>query len=53
MDSDYHNAVFLYVYGQRITPKGFLCFSPDFVAHHVTSFSVVETPTLPQVVFKG
>ena len=29
MDSDSHNAVFLYVYGQQKRPKFLLCFSPD------------------------
>ena len=30
-----------------------LRFSLDFVAYHVTFYSVVETPTLPQVVFNS
>lgn len=33
IESDYHNEVFVYVYGQRIRHQIFLCFSPDFVAY--------------------
>ena len=52
IDSDYHNAVFVYVSGQRITP---LCcvFLLIFVAFHVTFYSVVKTSTLPQFVFNS
>ena len=52
IDSDYHNAVFVYVSGQRITP---LCcvFLLIFVAFHVTFYSVVKTSTFPQFVFNS
>ena len=55
MDSDYHNQCLcnFYVYGQRKCHKFCCAFLSIFVAYHVTFYSVVETPTLPQVVFNS
>ena len=55
MDSDYHNVVFMQClcYRQRISLTFCCAFLLIFVAYLVTFYSVVETPTLPQVVFNS
>ena len=51
VDSDYHNAVFsMFVESKK--GLNFCClFLPIYVPYHLTFYSVVEIPTLPEVVF--
>ena len=51
MDSDYRNAVFMQCLWTASNALIFAVFLLIFVAYHVTFYSVVQTPTLPQVVF--
>ena len=53
MDSDYRNAVFMQCLWTASNALIFAVFLLIFVAYHVTFYSVVETPTLPQVVFNS
>ena len=55
MDSDYHNVVFMQClcYRQRISLTFCCAFLLIFVAYLITFYSVVEAPTLPQVVFNS
>ena len=53
MDSDYHNAVICLCLWTANNALIFAVFFLIFVACHVTFNSVVETPTLPQVVFNS
>ena len=53
MDSDYHYAVFFYVYGQRIKRSSLLCFSPDLSCLPCHVLFCGGDTTLPQVVFNS
>ena len=56
MDSDYHKAVFMQCLCLWTANNALIfavLFSMVFVAYHVTFYSVVETPTLPQVVLNN
>ena len=53
MDSDYRNAVFMQCLWTASNALIFAVFLLISVAYHVTFYSVVETPTLPQVVFNS
>ena len=53
MDSDYRNAVFMQCLWTASNALIFAVFLLISVAYHVTFHSVVETPTLPQVVFNS
>ena len=55
MDSDYHNEVFMQCLCLWTANNAFIfaVFLLIFVGYHVTFYSVVETATLPQVVFNS
>ena len=55
MESDYHSAAFMQCLRLWTANNAFIfaVFLSFFVAYHVTFYSVVATPTLPQVVFNS